>query len=161
MRRLVIAALAILILSAAAWADGGFINSPYNKKPEKEHTFVNTSEWDLESVLEGVDVKARLKLTCYDDDRDELRIDFSGLQPNSVYTVWLVTSMKDTAMRAGLGDAPHSFKTAGGGGKLFQVPMKICPLVEYKWLEVRLHPDGDPTHMDSSVRVAKVRLLAQ
>lgn len=161
MRRLVILALALFsLLSTAVGAEeGGSYNpDPFNrhKKEDKDHNYVNTQQWGVEAVVEGV--TGTVKMVCYTDDKDEFKMELKGLKPKSVYTVWFTTSLKETAMRAGLGEAPHSFKVGGGSEKTYQVPLSVCPLKDYKWLEVRLHPDGDPTNLAGSERVLKVRL---
>lgn len=126
-----------------------------------KHNFLNTSTWEVASEPGGRPVRGKLTVTCYADDKDEIKLSMSGLAPNAVHTVWLATSLKETAVRGGVGTAPYQYKSTGGGNLGLVCLLEKCPLTEWKWLEVRMHPDGDPTHIQESVRVARVRLLAE
>ena len=137
-------------------------SKPVLGKPIKAvHDFVTTTSWKIEPEPGGPPIRGRLTISCYADDRDEFKLELAGLTPRSVHTVWFATSLKETAVRGGVGKPPYQNKSTGGGNLGLQCLVEKCPLSEWKWLEVRLHPDGDPTHMDGSVRVVKVRLLAQ
>ncbi|MBM3460666.1 MAG: hypothetical protein FJX76_01035 [Armatimonadetes bacterium] len=162
MRRLVgfaVLALMVLVGLHASWADGVEFG-PTNKQEKKEHhDFVNSNVWEIVAEPDAPKLKGKLKLSCFSDDKDEFRLELSGLEPGKVYTVWLTSSLKPTAERAGAGPK-HDFKAGGGGGVLFQAPLTTCPLTAFKWVELRVHPDANATRFEDSVRVGKIRLLA-
>lgn len=140
-----------------------FIKPPANaREPKDEHEGITSSVWTFQPEDES-DAKAKgnARVMCYSDDKDLFRLDVSGLKPKSVYTVWFVSSQRKGAERAGVGAAPYSFKTGGGGSKIYQSPLQSCPLVKFKWVEIRIHPDGDPKNVESSVRVLKARMIAE
>lgn len=146
--------------------DGGngkpFIKPAYNAKPPQEHhESIADSVWKLEPPEEGSKARGTVRLECYSDDKDAFRMDVQGLDPKKVYTVWFVSSLKDGADRAGIGKEPFKFKSTGGGKALYQAPLSTCPLISWKWVEIREHPDGDPTHIEQSVRVLKARMQPQ
>lgn len=175
MKRLLICLMLLLTAFAPlgpAWAEeegeeeesGGrmFIKPPVNAKPEKEHhDGITTSVWTLVAEDEADKAKGKARVACYSDDKDSFRLDVTGLRPKSVYTVWFTTSSKAGAERAGVGNEPFSFKTGGGGTVLYQAPLTSCPLARFKWVEIRLHPDGDPKNVDNSIRVLKARMIME
>lgn len=166
MKRFLIALIAagLMLIPRVARADDGLqlngLGMP--KKEEKvHHDFVNTNAWEIHGDAASSSITGKLVVSCFTDDLDEFKMSLKGLKPNAVYTVWLATSLKETAGRAGVGAPPFKIKTGGGDSVSYQVPLHTCPLTEYRWLEIRYHPDGDPTHLDNSERVVKLRLLAQ
>lgn len=149
--------LALLVLTMRAVESAPVLGKPI--KPR--HDFVTTTTWTVEPESGQPTIRGRVSVACFADDRDEFKIELQGLKPNAVYSVWLSTSLKDTAVRGGIGKAPYTRKSTGGGSMTVECPLEKCPLTEWKWLEVRYHADGDASHVQQSTRVAKVRLLAQ
>jgi hypothetical protein len=141
---------------------GGFIKTPYNTRPEVEHhDGITVNVWDLSPPENDSKAHAKVTVHCYSDDKDNFRLDAHDLDPHSVYSVWFTTSLKEGADRAGVGTAPYSFKTGGGGGVLYQTPLKTCPLIKYKWVVILKHPDGDPRHLDNAVRFLEGRMIQE
>lgn len=164
---LLIALLTTLLPMTGAHADDeeddgrprGFIKQPYNAKPPQEHhDGITASEWTFQTEGDQGSARGKVRVSCYSDDKDSFRMDLSGMKTRSVYTVWFTTSSRAGAERAGIGNPPFSFKTGGGGNVLYQAPLSSCPLGKYKWVEVRLHPDGDASNVEGSVRVLKARM---
>jgi hypothetical protein len=129
------------------------------KAPKKHHDFVNSETWTLEDVgdckADGV-----VTLTCYSDDKDNVLLKLRHLPKHSVFTAWVASSMKDEAKTAGLGDKPFSFKTGNSDSLEWGRMTEDCPLAGYRWIVIRQHPDGDPTHLDNSVVILKAHMLA-
>lgn len=140
-----------------------FIKNPANaREPKEHHDVVNTSVWTFQPEDESdTKLKGTARVTCFSDDKDQFRLDVNGLKPKSVYTVWFVSSLRKGSERAGIGNEPYSFKTGGGGSKIYQAPLTTCPLIKFKWVEIRIHPDGDPKNVESSFRVLKARMIAE
>lgn len=137
-----------------------FIKQPYNDRPgRRHHDAMSTNTWMLEPEVEGSKAHGKFYLVCYSDDQDNFRLDVGGLNPHKTYTVWFVSSLKPDAARAGAGFEPFSFKTGGSGNAIFQGSTKFCPLVKYRWLEVREHDDGDTLDLLKSARVLKAHII--
>lgn len=63
------------------------------------------------------------------------------LKPDSVYSVWY-TDGKGRKAPAGVGD--NHFRTDGGGKGRFVTSAYEDVLDDWRFIEVMLHPDGDP-----------------
>ena len=87
-------------------------------------------------------------------DQKEITINASGLQPKSVYTVWLVSVkssmipfMKPKMEKTGLGEGDYSFKTDDTGDGQYAGAISTTDLEKWQMLKIAHHPDGDPTNM--------------
>ena len=84
----------------------------------------------------------------------EITINATGLKPNAVYTVWLV-SMKPSLIplakpkmeKAGLGEGDYSFKSDGTGAGHYAGAISTTELEKWQMLKIAHHPDGDATNM--------------
>ncbi len=141
---------------------GGLIKTPYNyQPPPHHHDEITENVWKLKPVGAPPKAHGKVRLVCYSDDHDAFRLYVWDLDPHKVYTVWFTKSLKPDPRRTGVGPAPYSFKTAGSGNKVYPAPLTFCPLVHWRWVEVREQPDGDPTHFANSILVFKARLLSR
>lgn len=68
-------------------------------------------------------------------------VDVYGLQPNSVYSVWY-TNEKGERKPAGV-DTNH-FKTDASGKGRYVTSVYEDVLDDWRYLEIMLHPDGNP-----------------
>lgn len=78
----------------------------------------------------------------------EVVVKVNGLEPNSVYTVWLVNEKPQMNM-TGLGGGDYSFKTDSQGNGEFRATVPEEDLANWEKLEVAYHPDGNPENMDN------------
>lgn len=162
-------ALAALLLfgSPAAWSDGfsvdGMRNGTSSSDQSARHVSQSYSDWAVQSDLpEGApQLKGKVSVSCFADDKDDFTLDIDGLKPKAMYSVWLVTSMRSSADRAGVGPEPFTALADAKGHLHLGAPLKSCPLVRYKWVEVREHADSNPANLDASVRVARVRMIGE
>lgn len=163
-------AMMVLLLSALVAAaddgdDGGpkpFLKPTNTQQRKVEHKQIQINTWELVPEQEGSKMGGKVELNCFNDDKDTMRISFHGLNPHKTYTVWFLSSLKQDADRAGAGTEPFTFKASSHGKALYQVVLKSCPLVKYRWLEVReLEDTADPKQIESSVRVLKVHIISE
>ncbi len=71
-------------------------------------------------------------------------IDFSGLKPGSVYTVWL--ERKEPRELKPLGVDEHHFKTGADGKARYVTQSSEYDIDQFRWdyISIYYHPDGDP-----------------
>lgn len=81
-------------------------------------------------------------------DRKEVTVNVSGLQPNSIYTVWFVTEEPKMDM-AGVGQKDFSFKTDAKGNAKYSATVSESEIQKWEKLEVAFHPDGNPRNMEN------------
>jgi len=88
------------------------------------------------------------------DNQKEITINATGLKPNAVYTVWLVSMkpslipfMKPKMQKAGLGEGDYSFKSDDTGEGRYAAILSPTELEKWQMLKIAFHPDGDPTNM--------------
>lgn len=97
-------------------------------------------------------------LTDEDIAREEMAlvVDAEGLQPNSVYSVWLAKRpSEDRDMRGvseirGLGVKDHYFVTDGDGKGRFFATLTQADLSRWDIVEVAHHPDGNPKNIQNT-----------
>lgn len=75
-----------------------------------------------------------------------LSIQVKDLKPASVYTVWFV-NMRPKEEMAGVGTAPHSFKTDQQGAATFKAALAQSPFGKWQMIVIVRHPTGDPMDM--------------
>ncbi len=87
-------------------------------------------------------------------NQEEITIKATGLKPNAVYTVWLVSMepslipfMKPKMKKAGLGEGDYSFKSDDTGVGRYSATLSPTELEKWEMLKIAHHPDGDPTNM--------------
>lgn len=80
----------------------------------------------------------------------EISVEASGLEPYSVYTVWLAKERPAGDFR-GLGIGDHAFKTDGEGKGRFVSTLNSYDYMGYDYLQVALHPDDNPENLDNAV----------
>lgn len=80
----------------------------------------------------------------------EISVDASGLEPNSVYTVWLAKDRPAGDFK-GLGIGDHAFKTDGEGKGRFVTTVNSYDYMNFDYLEVAHHPDENPANLDNAV----------
>lgn len=68
-------------------------------------------------------------------------VNVSGLQPNSVYSVWYAD---EKGQRSSAGVETNHFSTDAGGKGRFVTSVYEDVLDDWRYLEVMLHPDGNP-----------------
>lgn len=130
------ALLAIAVVAAAsfpAWASvGNFELKPSSGAENAAGEVVVTDVFEG-----GYDIK-------------EISVDASGLEPYSVYTVWLAKDKPAGDFR-GLGIGDHAFKTDGEGKGRFVTTVNAYDYMDYDTLQVALHPDDNPENLDNAV----------
>ncbi|MBI1912612.1 MAG: hypothetical protein HYS21_11505 [Deltaproteobacteria bacterium] len=143
------------------------------------------------SLVEAVENRIPLKGQLWEDAKGEaivedyryqqqqITIDAVGLEPNAVYTVWLVNEGREAQMGAeeragkapaekergflkreeqrqeanlrGLGVRDYSFKTDAAGHGRFVATVNQGELHSFDSLEVAHHPNGDPKDLNNAV----------
>lgn len=83
-------------------------------------------------------------------DIKEISVEASGLEPYSVYTVWLARERPAGDLR-GLGIGDHAFKTDGEGKGRFVTTLNSYDYMDYDYLQVAHHPDDNPENLDNAV----------
>ncbi len=81
---------------------------------------------------------------------------FSNLKPDAVYSVWIYNSRTDKRYPAGLTGQNH-FRTKGSGSGHYTAFTSEYD-IDWKYIEVDYHPDGDPQNTTDMVVVLKARL---
>lgn len=79
-----------------------------------------------------------------------IAIGAKGLEPNSVYTAWFV-STKPKKHEIGAGQAPYMFKTDANGDRTYFATLDESPFGKWQMLMVVLHPNGNPKDMKNMV----------
>jgi hypothetical protein len=152
------------VVRAEGFEVGGDTKFNRNNGPKNEpHRFLSTSEWAIQrdNRDDAPQVSGKVSLSCYADDKDDFLLDLDGLKPATRYTVWLVSSLRAGAERAGIGPEPFAATTNDKGHLHLGAPLTKCPLAAYRWIEVREHADGKVTNLDNSVRVARARMIGE
>lgn len=88
------------------------------------------------------------EMTLRGEPQKDISISASGLQPNSVYTVWFVNEKPKMEME-GVGKADYSFKSDDKGNGSYTAAVPASEVNKWSLLEVALHPDGNPKNMDN------------
>ena len=157
----------LLLCSPGAWSDGfsvdGMRNGTSNSDQSARHVNQSYSDWavQVERHDGAPQLTGKASVSCFADDKDDFTLDIDGLKPKAMYSVWLVTSMRPSAERAGVGPEPFTTLADAKGHLHVGAPLTSCPLVHYKWVEVREHPDSNPANLEASVRVARVRMIGE
>ncbi len=93
-------------------------------------------------------------------DQKEITIEFKGLKPNAVYTVWLV-NMNPQMDMIGVGSGDYSFKSDDKGNGHYTATVSTAELRKWQMLEIVHHPDGDPKNMKKMGVVFKADLKSK
>lgn len=83
----------------------------------------------------------------------EIAVDLSGLEPNSVYSVWL--SKEGTNDLKGIGVKDHAFRSDAQGKGRFITSIPEGEFERWDTLEVAFHPQGDPKNINNAEIAAK------
>lgn len=103
----------------------------------------------LEGELVAKDAKGMVFIEDYKSEQDQVTVEVSGLQPNSVFTVWL--AREDPQIRLqGLGVKDYSFKTDAGGNGRFIATVGEGELQRWDIIEIAHHPNGNPSDLQNS-----------
>jgi len=86
-------------------------------------------------------------------DQKEVTITAKGLQPNSVYTVWLVNTKPKMDM-AGLGEGDYSFRSDDKGNASYSATIGSADLSKWQLIELAYHPSGDPKNVKELMNTA-------
>ncbi|MBI1912613.1 MAG: hypothetical protein HYS21_11510 [Deltaproteobacteria bacterium] len=79
----------------------------------------------------------------------EITINASGLEPNSVYTLWLVTETSDIGQVA-MGAGDLTFKSDAQGNLNSTATVPVVEISDWDTLRVVHHPTGDPKDLENS-----------
>lgn len=91
-------------------------------------------------------VDGSAKIENVEDNQRKISLDFQNLEPNAVYTVWLVNEKPEMSM-TGLGTGDYSFQTGADGQGTYSALIGAPELNKWQTLKVVLHPDGNPKNM--------------
>lgn len=94
------------------------------------------------------DAKAQAVVSDVGADQKQVTIMASGLQPNSVYTVWFVNEQPKMDM-AGVGKGDYSFRTDSRGSGTYTATVPASDLEKWQMFKIALHPDGNARNMDN------------
>lgn len=83
----------------------------------------------------------------YQAEQDQVTVEVSGLQPNSIYTVWLAKDDPGRELK-GLGVKDYSFRTDASGSGRFVATVNEGELNNWDVIEVAHHPGGDPKDIE-------------
>lgn len=83
------------------------------------------------------------------EDERHLELFLTGLEPNTVYTVWLSRPGAERES-AGLEDQSF-FKTDGSGNAHYIATLSEYDLNRFDKVEIAEHPDGDPQNLENSI----------
>ena len=108
----------------------------------------------LEAGPAGEGTQGEVVIKDKGQDQKEITINATGLKPNAVYTVWLV-SMKPSLIplvkpkmeKTGLGEGDYSFKSDDTGDGHYAGGISTTALEKWQMLKIAHHPDGDPRNM--------------
>lgn len=128
--RTLILAISVMAVAALAWAAG-----------EQKLTFQPGPDAE-----KGANAQAVVKAAG--GDQKQVTISASGLQPDSVYTVWFVNKKPKMDM-AGVGRADYSFRTDSRGSGTYTATVPASELQKWELFEIALHPDGNARNMDN------------
>jgi hypothetical protein len=81
-------------------------------------------------------------ITDVENDEKEIRVEASGLQPNSVYSIWLID---DTPMlgELGIGSGDLTFETDSEGNGSYTVRLPSRQFKDWDKIEILHHPNND------------------
>lgn len=110
------------------------------------------------SALERVDLKAdafkdlKGDITITDEGRDQRRLDLnlSGLQPNSVYTLWFAGEKEGQRSTVG---KESTFRSDATGKATFSTVVSENDIDRWDKFQVAYHPDGNPKNFKGSVNL--------
>ncbi len=105
----------------------------------------------------GKGAHAEAMIKDVEQGQKEITINFKGLKPNAVYTVWLV-NMKPKMDMTGIGPGDYSFKSDDMGNGHFSATVSAAGLGKWQMLEVAHHPDGDAKNMKKMMIALKANL---
>lgn len=93
--------------------------------------------------------EATIRDTSNVEGDTEIAISVSGLEPNSVYTVWFGKADRPTELK-GAGVKDYSFKTDGAGNGTYVTTLSEYLLQSWDNIQVAYHPDGNPKNLDKA-----------
>lgn len=82
----------------------------------------------------------------------EIKLDASGLKPDSTYTFWFTNVTPKTEM-SGVGRPDYSFRSDGQGNASYSAIVPAEELERWQELDIAYHPDGDPRNL-SNIEIA-------
>lgn len=100
---------------------------------------------ELEKAAKGT-IEVENDLDAWYPGDTRLTITAKGLEPNSVYTVWLAKDEPSAELK-GLGVGDYSFTTDGSGTGRFIANVAENELMDWDKLEIAFHPDGNPANL--------------
>lgn len=127
--RLLISALAaVFFASAAVWGSSSRIE-------------LTGEAWDT-ATGEAV-------ITDVENEEKEISVEMSGLQPNSVYSMWLID---ETPMlgELGIGSGDLAFETDAEGNGSYTVRLPSRQFKDWDKIEILHHPNNDTEDLDGA-----------
>ncbi len=100
-------------------------------------------------LWERVKGEAIIKDTADVEGQKQFNIQASGLEPNSVYTVWFANRERAGDIK-GAGVEDYSFKTDGAGNGAYVTTLTEYQIRDWDLIQVAFHPDGNPRNLDNA-----------
>ncbi|MBI5642750.1 MAG: hypothetical protein HY954_04670 [Deltaproteobacteria bacterium] len=82
-------------------------------------------------------------------NQKEIAVEASGLEPYSMYTVWLARKGPSADIR-GVGVEDYAFKTDGEGKGRFVATISEFDYQKWDVIEIARHPDNNPKNLDNA-----------
>ncbi|HEY4706671.1 MAG TPA: hypothetical protein VII64_04355 [Thermodesulfobacteriota bacterium] len=144
MKKRAVFSMAVLyfLLSGFTWG-GGDYRTPYDMRLEDVRGGQSYARVEFESMT-------------YMPGNLSMGINFYGLEPNTLYTVWYANEKGE---RAPAGVSGNVFRTDGGGKGRYVTSVDAYYLDDWDNIEVYAHPDGNPSNTMGMVAVLKGELL--
>ncbi|MBI5492825.1 MAG: hypothetical protein HY893_07835 [Deltaproteobacteria bacterium] len=101
------------------------------------------------TLWEKVKGEAIIKDTANVEGDKQLTVNVSGLEPNSVYTVWFGKIDRPTEVK-GAGVRDYSFKTDGAGNGTYVTTLSEYVIQGWDNIQVAFHPDGNPKNLNNA-----------
>jgi len=92
------------------------------------------------------DARGKAAITDAGRGQKEIRLDASGLKPDSVYTFWFMNEQPKMEM-SGVGRPDYSFRSDSQGNASYTAIVPAEELERWQELDIAYHPEGDPKNL--------------
>lgn len=92
------------------------------------------------------DARGQATITDAGRGQKEIKLDASGLKPDSVYTLWFVNERPKVEM-SGVGRPDYSFRSDSQGNASYSAVVPAEELERWQELDIAYHPDDDPKNL--------------
>ncbi|HEY4708169.1 MAG TPA: hypothetical protein VII64_11980 [Thermodesulfobacteriota bacterium] len=101
---------------------------------------------DFKGQKDFKDARGHATITDAGEGQKEIRLDASGLKPDSVYTFWFANQEPKMEM-SGVGRPDYSFRSDSQGNASYTAVVPAEDLERWQELDIAYHPEGDPKNL--------------